>query len=270
MSDDGDPHAHAHVTRSEVEIPATPGEVWQAITTSSGSAAWSFPADIEPRVGGAVHIHREPFGPDASATVTGWEPPHRFAYEERAAAPAPAIATEFLIEAREQGSCVVRVVSSLYAEGEGWDDIAEDTGTGWGMALRVLRSYAAHFPGRPAARLDLTVPVGAPPRARAEVSAAVHEALGLTGRTAGMAFRTPQDAPPLSGVIDHLGPAFALLRAERPCPALFAVSAFPMDAATLSVNVTGRLYGPRADAVAAWHRPLWNDLLTRLAAAART
>ncbi len=45
-----------------------------------------------------------------------------------------------------------------------------------------------------------------------------------------------------------------LLRAAQPCPALFAISSFPMAAGALSVNVTGRLYGPDADAVAARER----------------
>jgi uncharacterized protein YndB with AHSA1/START domain len=234
----------AYVARSEVEIAAGPEEVWQAVTTASGSAAWSFPADVEPRVGGAVRLHRGPFGPDASATVTAWEPPHRFAYEERAAAPVPAIATEFLVAAREDGSCVVRVVSSLYADGEGWDDVAEETGTGWRMALLLLRSYVTHFAGRPAARLDLTVPVSAPPAARAEVGALVAMALGLSGLAEGAPFRLPENAPHASGTIEHLGTCFVLLRAEQPAPALFAISSFPMDPDTLSVNVTGRLYGP--------------------------
>lgn len=256
----------AYVTRSEVEIAASPEEVWQAITSASGSAAWSFPADIEPHEGGAVRLDRGPFGPDASATVTAWEPPYRFAYEERAPAPAPSIATEFLVEAREHGSCVVRVVSGLYADGEGWDDIAEDVGTGWRMALLVLRSYVTHFPGRPAARLDLTMPVSAPSDARAEVGALVATALGLSGLAEGAPFRTPEDAPPASGTIEHLGPYFVLLRATQPCPALFAISSFPMDAVTLSVNVSGRLYGPGADTIAARERPRWHDWLARLTA----
>jgi uncharacterized protein YndB with AHSA1/START domain len=256
----------AHVTRSEVEIAAGPEEIWQAITTASGSAAWFFPADIEPRVGGAVRLHRGPFGPDAAATVTAWEPPHRFAYQERVAGPAPTIATEFLVRAREHGSCVVRVVSSFYADGEGWDDIAEEAGTGWRMALLILRSYVIHFAGRPVTRLDLTMPVNAPPAARAEVGALVATALGLSGLAEGAPFRLPRNAPHASGTIEHLGPCFVLLRAAQPCPALLAISSFPMDAVTLSVNVAGRLYGPHADAVAARERPRWHEWLAHLVA----
>ncbi|MEU6645975.1 SRPBCC domain-containing protein [Saccharomonospora sp. NPDC046836] len=261
MTDDRD----AHVTHAEVEIAASPEEVWEAITTASGSAAWSFPADIEPREGGAVRLHRGPFGPDAFATVTAWEPPHRFAYEERAATTGPTIATEFLVEARERGSCVVRVVSGLYADGDGWDDIAEETGTGWRMALLLLRSYVTHFADEPAARLDLTVPVRAPATARAEVGTRVAAALGLSGLAKGAPFRTPANAPHANGTVEHLGPFFVLLRATQPCPALFGISSFPMDAVTLSVNVTGRLYGPGAEAVAERERPRWHEWLTRLA-----
>jgi hypothetical protein len=47
---------------------------------------------------------------------------------------------------------------------------------------------------------------------------------------------------------------------------MFAISCFPMDAVTLSINVTGRLYGPDAQAVADQERPRWHDWLTRLVA----
>jgi hypothetical protein len=57
-----------------------------------------------------------------------------------------------------------------------------------------------------------------------------------------------------------------LLRAAQPGPALFAISSFPMAAGTLSVNVTGRLYGPDADAVAARERPRWHEWLAHLVA----
>lgn len=262
MTDDRE----AHVTSSEVEIAARPEEVWEAITTASGSAAWSFPSDIEPHEGGAVRIHRRPFGPDASATVTAWEPPHRFAYEERADPPEPMIATEFLVQAREDGSCVVRVVSSFHADGESWDDLAEEAGAGWRMALLLLRSYVTHFSGMPAAKLDLTMPVGAPPTARTEVGTRVMTALGLRGLTHGMPFRTPPSAPQASGTVEHLGPYFVLLRATQPSPALLAISSFPMDAATLSINVAGRFFGAGADTVTAREQPLWREWLARLIA----
>jgi uncharacterized protein YndB with AHSA1/START domain len=251
-----------HVTSSEVEIAASPDAVWAAITTSAGSAAWSFRSDVEPREGGVVQLHRAPFGPDATATVTAWEPPRRFAYAD------PVFATEFVVTARGQGSCVVRVVSSLRADGEGWDDVAEEAGTGWRMTLLTLRAYVTHFAGRSGSRLDFTMPVNAQLAARAEVGALVARELGLNGLAAGAPFRPPASAPNISGTIEHLGPYFTLLRVARPCPGLFAISAFPMDAVTLSVNVMGRLYGPDAEAIAAREHPRWQEWLARLVAGA--
>jgi hypothetical protein len=218
-----------------IEVPASPEQVWAAITTNSG--AWSFQFDVQDDV---VHIHREPFAPDTTASVTAWEPPHRFAYED------PTFATEYLLTARDNGSCVLRVVSSLRVQGEGWDDIAEEAAKGWRMTLQVLRCYATHFAGQPSARIDLVADVDAPPEARAEVGALVAANL------------------PVDGVVEHQGPYFTLLRTHQ--PGMFAVSCFPMDAVTLSINVTGRLYGPDAEAIAATERPRWQDWLTAIAA----
>jgi hypothetical protein len=212
------------MSEESIEIPASPEQVWAAITTDSG--AWSFQVDVD---GDTARFHREPFAPDSEATVTTWEPPRRFAYED------PSFATEILVTARDQGSCVVRVVSSLRVEGEGWDDIAEQAGKGWAMTLQVLRCYATHFAGQPSAAIDLIRPVDKP----ADIAANL----------------------PVDGVIEHQGPSFTLLRTTS---GMFAISCFPMDAVTLSVNVTGRRYGPDAYTRAATERRRWLDWLTRL------
>lgn len=226
------------MSEEQIEIPVGPEQVWDAITTSAGSVAWSFQVDVD---GDTARFRREPFAPDTSATVTAWEPPHRFAYED------PTFVTEILVTARDHGSCVVRVVSNLRVASEGWDDIAEEAAAGWRMTPRVLRCYATHFAGLPSARIDLTMPVDAPPSARAEVNTLI----------AG-------DGPPVdSAVIEDRGPYFTLLRTAT---GMFAISCFPMDAVTLSVNVTGRLYGPDAATSAERERPRWHDWLTRLTA----
>ncbi len=58
---------------------------------------------------------------------------------------------------------------------------------------------------------------------------------------------------------DATAPSFTLVRTNDQ---MFAISCFSMDAVTLSVNVTGRLYGPNANA--ATERRRWQDWLTRL------
>src|SRR5713226_8582227 len=94
----------------EIEVPGTPEQVWQAIATGPGVSSWFVPTEVEEREGGSVVSHFGP-GMDASATATAWEPPHRFAAESRDLGPnAPPLATEWILEARSGGICVVRVV----------------------------------------------------------------------------------------------------------------------------------------------------------------
>ena len=250
----------ARLKRLEIEVPADPDQVWQAIATRAGTAGWAFPTEIEGREGGAAVISREPFHEAAVVTVTGWDPPHRLAYEEPVTGPdgmsGPPLATEFLVEARHGGSCVVRVVSGILHDGDGWEDLVEGAGEGWRMTLAVLAGYLTHFAGRPATALDAVISAGP---SDADVPATLRGALGITGLGAGDRFEAPDGAPPLAGVIDHLDPHFVLVRAEVPCPALFAISAFPMGTDVgVTVNVLGRLYGPEAAAIATRDRPRWS------------
>ena len=251
--------------QAEIEVTASPEEVWRAIATGDGNAGWIFPAEIESREGGAVVLHRAPYGPDASGTVTAWDPPHRFGYEERLPAMGGTepltLGTEYLVEARRGGTCVVRVVSSLSGDLDGWEDLLDGTTEGWRMSLRVLRAYLAHFAGQPVAHLDATVRTSGGLQ-RAEAWEAFGQLLGLAGRSTGDAFRTADDAPPLSGTVEYADASFVLLRSDQPGPGLFALSTLPMDGVTVSVNVLGRFYGGDADALTRRARPRWIDWLT--------
>ena len=68
--------------------------------------------------------------------VTASEPPHRFVYEEVWEAvegePPGRLASEFLVEAKAGGTCVVRLVSTLHADGEGWDEVLDSMYAGLG------------------------------------------------------------------------------------------------------------------------------------------
>jgi uncharacterized protein YndB with AHSA1/START domain len=123
----------------EVEVPGNPEEVWQAIATGPGVSSWFVPTEIEEREGGEVVSHFGP-GMDARATVTAWEPPHRFAAESRDLGPdAPPLATEWIVEGRSGGTCVVRVVHSLFASGDDWDDQLASIESGWPSFFQNLR-----------------------------------------------------------------------------------------------------------------------------------
>ena len=133
----------------EYEVPGTPDQVWHAIATGPGISSWLFPADVEEREGGAIAFRMAP-GMESSGVVTRWEPPRRFAYEERDWSPnAPPLGTEFVIEARSGGSCTVRLVHSLFADSAEWDDQMESFETGWASFFDVLRLYLTRFYKQP-------------------------------------------------------------------------------------------------------------------------
>ncbi|HEX6862130.1 MAG TPA: SRPBCC domain-containing protein, partial [Thermoanaerobaculia bacterium] len=123
----------------EFEVPGTPEQVWRAVATGPGISSWFVPTEVEEREGGALMFHLGP-GMDSPGIVTGWEPPRRFAYEEPDWSPgAPPVATELLVEARSGGTCVVRMVHSLFTSSEEWDDQLEGFESGWPPFFDVLR-----------------------------------------------------------------------------------------------------------------------------------
>jgi uncharacterized protein YndB with AHSA1/START domain len=144
----------------ELTVPGPAEQVWQAIATAEGISAWMMPAEFEPRVGGSVAFH---MGPDATShgRVTVFEPDRRLVYEEdwatligRPGADVTPLVTEFLVDARSGGSCVVRVVTSAFGTGADWEnEFFEEMSLGWAPILDNLRLYLTHFPGQRAASL---------------------------------------------------------------------------------------------------------------------
>jgi hypothetical protein len=228
-------------------VPGTPEEVWQAIATGSGQAAWTFPADLEPGQGGEMIIHREPFAPAVTVAVTSWDRPSAFGYAEPVpGAPAP-LATEILVEAKAGGSCVVRVVCGFADVGDEWEDLVDSAVEGWRMTLLVLRAYLKHFAGRPARPLDLITMIDPAPAGRAAPGDELFTRLGLPRkeRAAGRRFTTATEAPELSGVVEYADSGYLLLRAQAPYRALIAISCFRMGPdLPISINLMGRVYDP--------------------------
>src|ERR1043165_3525707 len=125
----------------EVEVPGTPEEVWEAIATGPGVTSWFVPTEVDGREGGKVIAH---FGPgssmDSVAEITEWEPPRRFAAESQDMGPeAPTLATEWVVETREGGTCTVRVVHSWFMSTDDWDAQFEQAEMGWGVFFQILR-----------------------------------------------------------------------------------------------------------------------------------
>ena len=247
----------------EVEVPGTPEEVWQAIATGPGISSWFVPAEVEVREDGTparVVLH---FGPgpgmESSAIVTAWEPPHRFAAESRDWGPnAPPVATEWFVEARSGGTCLVRVVHSLFASSDDWDDQLESVESGWPAFFLILRLYLTHFPGQRCSAIHV---LGMSREPESRVWDALAGAFGLAGATKGerRSARTP-GVPPLVGIVEQVGEGNRLhqiiLRLEEPAPGVALLHAVNCGGTVLA-SIGFYLFGDRAPAIVARDEPLW-------------
>ncbi|MFC9603593.1 SRPBCC domain-containing protein [Streptomyces niveus] len=166
---------HPFEIELETTLPASPEEVWEAIATGPGIDSWFMGRnEVEPREGGTASMdtagHRE------EAVITAYEPGKRFATRTPTGEDGRFMAFEYLIEGRDRGSTVLRVVHSGLL-GDDWQDEYDALRRGWPFHLNTLREYLAHFAGR------VGVPVFAmamsPDKTPHEVRAALVRGLSL-------------------------------------------------------------------------------------------
>src|SRR5262245_36516245 len=134
----------------EVEVPGTPEEVWRAIATGPGVSAWFVPTTFKDEAGKPVSLTMS-FGPgmDAEAQITEWNPPYRCAATGDLGPGSPPMATEWIVEAKAGGTCIVRVVHSLFASTDDWDNQLASTELGWPGFFKILTIYMTHLRGMP-------------------------------------------------------------------------------------------------------------------------
>ncbi|MDG3004573.1 SRPBCC family protein [Paludisphaera mucosa] len=240
----------------EVEVPGTPEEVWRAIATGPGVSSWFVPTEFEERDGEPVAVKMN-FGPgmESRAAVTAWDPPRMFAAQGEGWGGSPPIATEWSVEARAGGVCVVRVVNSMFASADDWDDQLEGTESGWPGFFRILRIYLAHFRGQRSAIIQFVVPVAG---TEAEAWGSLISAVGAEGLSVGRHWTAPAGVPALSGVAEYLtqSPYDALLRLDEPGPGVAALGAFNFGGQSM-VALNFYHYGDQAAETVARERPLW-------------
>ena len=183
-----------HSVQVEVEVPGTPEEVWQAIATGPGISSWFVPTEFEVRDGKPVAVKLD-FGPgmESRSAVTLWDPPRKFGAEAPGWAPgSPIIADEWSVEARAGGTCVVRIVHSLFASTDDWDNQLEGTESGWPGYFRILRIYLTHFRGQRSAMMQWMAPAAG---TETEAWETLTTAMGLQGVSAGAVQRWPALTP---------------------------------------------------------------------------
>jgi hypothetical protein len=173
-----------------VVLEATPEQVWQAIATPEGQAAWS---------------------PDPYASHDGLlvdrDPPTRLEVRTPEAPNGAFHAFEYILEARDGSTTVLRFVHSGFL-GDDWDaefDYEELTGYGWDLYLHTLAQYLRYFPGRAATYVEAQAP---PAAATEQAWSVLEKGLGLTGPVElGEPVRlTPEGLPPIDGVVDYVQP----------------------------------------------------------------
>ncbi len=204
--------------RREVELPASPEDVWEAVATGPGNAAWLFPADI-PGGEGATTAD--------GSKITAWDPPHHFAV--RAEGDGWFNALEFIIEARDGGTAVLRYVHSGIIVDD-WDSQYDAVNQHTDFYLHTLGQYLAHFKGRRAQYIgDVPGGIAGPDAsARPDGFDRVRAALGLAANGAEGAAVTiaPPGLDPVSGVVDYAQPNFLGIRTDDALVRLFGRNAF--------------------------------------------
>jgi uncharacterized protein YndB with AHSA1/START domain len=241
----------------EVEVPGTPEEVWQAIASGPGISSWFAPAEFEARDGKPVALTLT-LGPGMSlrSAVTAWDQPRMFATEGDSWFPgSPPIATEWSVEARAGGVCVVRVVQSLFASTDDWDDQLIGSEAGIPGAFHILKLYLTHFRAQRSAFMQFMAPVAGTP---ADAWATLTAALGFDGTRAGERWAASAGVPVLGGVVEDVKQSSpgALLRLDQPGPGIAAL--FTMDLGeTVMAAFSFYLYGDQGAATVARETPRW-------------
>lgn len=154
------------------EVPATPEQVWDAIATGPGIDSW-YMGRNEVDSGTAV---RQGFGEyQPNMPITTWDPPNRLSYAVPTGPDGRFVAFEFLVQGRDSGSTVLRVVNSGFLPGDDWADEFEAMTLGGELFWTTLSAYLHHFAGRTGTPLTVFGPaVDDWPAAWAALGKAMH------------------------------------------------------------------------------------------------
>jgi uncharacterized protein YndB with AHSA1/START domain len=247
--------------QAEVEVPGTPEEVWAAIATGPGISSWFVPSRVEEHTGGRILANFGP-GMDSESKITAWDPPRKFEADSSDMGPdAPPLATEWTVEARGGGTCVVRVVHSWFSDSDDWDTQFGNTEHGWVAFFRILRIYLEHFNGRACSAFQLMGMASDPTKVDWN---RMMSSLGLAEVALHEKVRTAPGAPPLSGVVESVGVKFPelLIRLEEPAPGIIHIFKLPLGD-SMFVPIRVYLYGEPGRAAAAACEQAWQSWLNQ-------
>jgi hypothetical protein len=165
------------------------------------------------------------------------------------------MAFEWLVEARDQGTCVVRLVNSGFVEGAPWDDQYDAMREGWKLFLANLRLHLEHFPGQTATAM---LPTAAWPVPTDQAWPALVAALGIPARVAvgDRVVVAAPDAPPLAGVVADAQPGRLALVLDAPAPGTAFLAAEEMGDQS-GVSIWQYLYGSDREQIVERDQSRW-------------
>lgn len=247
------PDRQSRAIRLQVEVAGTPEEVWETVATGPGISTWFVPAEVD---GDAVTMA---FGPGMTeeGTVTASERPHRFVYvtgegTERA------LAFEWLVEAREGGTSVVRLVNSGFGEGEDWDGEYDAMHAGWRLFLANLQLVRRHFPGQTGRTFIVN---GRGAGGRDAVWGELAGGLGIAGAQDGQPAATGGDGVPrFGGTVARVAPGMCTLLLDDPGPGVLFVAA-EGTGDSIWTSIYAYLFGPGAQAAVDELEPATRDFM---------
>jgi uncharacterized protein YndB with AHSA1/START domain len=250
------PQEDPRTVRLEIEVPGTPEEVWEAIATGPGVSSWLHPTEIDPEAG--TFTFDMGSGPQ-TGRVTAFEPPQRLVQETDWDVPGDAsptvLATEWTVQARGGGSCVVRFVVSGFGTGGSWDEEIEGFRESMELALRTLRLVRRDFPGASGAWLQA---YGQGEGSLDDAFARLASELGASFAAGAEVRATAPGAPSLAGTVEDVNTGEwrrdVLVRLSEPAPGVAVLGAFGEGIWT---GVQASLFGETADEIAARERPRW-------------
>lgn len=218
--------------KREVVLPATPQEVFDAVT--SGTANWMFPVPVVP-------------SPD-SPIVKRWDPPNRCTVRQEGE-DGWFNALDSVIEARDGGTTILRYVHSGIIVDD-WDNQYDGASKHTDFYLHTLAQYLEYFSGRSATFASVDGPAAS---SYPDAVESLKKTLNIS--SAGETIRL--ELPGLKAtdaVVDYLNPYFVGLRTDDALHRVFGRNHFGG-----TVDVTAHLFADGADQ--AGTERAWRDLL---------
>lgn len=244
----------------EVEVPGSPEEVWKAIATGPGISSWFVPTEVEEREGGKVVANFGP-GMESVSTITQWDPPRSFTKDGEGMSPdAPPATTEWTVEEKSGGACVVRVVHSWFSSTDEWDAQWEMVEQGWKGFFAILRLVLGHFPGQPSTTFETS---GLSTASESEAWTNLVAPLGLNDAPIGAQVRSISDAPAFAGKVEAVERGEennVIVLLDEPAPGIAQIFAMPMDG-SVYLSVRFYLFGESAAETASRIEPEWSRWL---------